>query len=156
MSFSRSSDCPIRAPRARPGSLSPLLFVPILTFCRIPHFFRGRVIVPDQKIHVSVALIEGYKPKATFHTGMGLSWDKFFGKGRAIGTLEELNGTGILELDTFHVLGINNWLERFIRDSDKESLEFLKLSVSTSTFLLTQIKPCLTHHSLKVKVLKPF
>ncbi len=83
---------------------------------------------------MSVALIENYKPKAKFHPGTDMSWDRILGKGRDT-DLEGLKKIPILELDTFHILGIDRWLAQFIRDHNHEgSLNYLKLLVSTSMF----------------------
>ncbi|KAJ7512938.1 hypothetical protein B0H11DRAFT_1698165, partial [Mycena galericulata] len=61
--------------------LTRLSFKTAKEVTRTPHLGAGRIIVPGQRIHLSVALkSKDYRPKAKFLQDAGIEWDSFIGK----------------------------------------------------------------------------
>ncbi|KAJ7458633.1 hypothetical protein B0H11DRAFT_1737709, partial [Mycena galericulata] len=61
--------------------LTRLSFKTAKEVTRAPHLGAGRIIVPGQRIHLSVALkSKDYRPRAKFLQDAGIEWDSFIGK----------------------------------------------------------------------------
>ena len=75
------------------------------TICRGPNRGRGRVILPGQKIHASVAFrLQDYRPQATFADNQSnFDWGQLVGKGPSWHLSPSLpeNWANILEMDVF-------------------------------------------------------
>ncbi|KAJ7438345.1 hypothetical protein FB451DRAFT_166695 [Mycena latifolia] len=69
----------------------------------IPHLGAGRVIIPGQRIHISVAFkSKGYVPRATFLEANNIQWESFVGKELETGTFDWAPKLGnLVEMDLF-------------------------------------------------------
>ncbi|KAJ7201122.1 hypothetical protein GGX14DRAFT_524665 [Mycena pura] len=61
---------------------------------KTPHLGAGRIIVPGQRIHISVAFKKTYKPRATFLLPGGIEWESFLGKEIETSSFEWLDQLG--------------------------------------------------------------
>ncbi|KAJ7499779.1 hypothetical protein FB451DRAFT_1358840 [Mycena latifolia] len=68
-----------------------------------PHLGAGRVIVPGQRIHISVAFkSKGYTPRATFLQENSIQWESFVGKELQAGTFDWVHRwANQVEMDLF-------------------------------------------------------
>ncbi|KAJ7146836.1 hypothetical protein C8R44DRAFT_600241, partial [Mycena epipterygia] len=82
--------------------LTRLSFNTAHTVTRTPHRGAGRVIVPGQRIHISVVFKKEYVPRATFLQDSGIKWESFVGKDVETGTFDWAHQFGDkVEMDLF-------------------------------------------------------
>ncbi|KAJ7107109.1 hypothetical protein C8R44DRAFT_744972 [Mycena epipterygia] len=68
-----------------------------------PHRGAGRIIVPGQHIHISVAFKKDYIPRATFLEDTDIAWESFVGKNIETSTFEWAHQLGeMVEMDLFN------------------------------------------------------
>ncbi|KAJ7104622.1 hypothetical protein C8R44DRAFT_858766 [Mycena epipterygia] len=68
-----------------------------------PHRGAGRIIVPGQHIHISVAFKKDYIPRATFLEDTDIAWESFVGKNIETSTFEWAHQLGEkVEMDLFN------------------------------------------------------
>ncbi|KAJ7167522.1 hypothetical protein C8R46DRAFT_1093281 [Mycena filopes] len=96
-----------------------------------PHFSKGRIIKPHQKIHASVAFIKDYKPRAILSNHIK-EWDDILEKG----SRDELSWAeglkDILELDLFDLSNVRLLIDEATSDGASNS-SLVRLRFLSST-----------------------
>ena len=98
---------------------------------------KGRVIKPGQKIHASVAFIQGYEPRATFSDDVERgSWLRILTQGRPdrIDWANEIKD--LLELDLFDHTRLKFILDDIEMNMDTKAIQ--RLGMWTSTCMCTR------------------
>lgn len=102
----------------------------LLNLCRMPHLWEGRTITPGQKIHASVALIDGYTPKAKFHSSMKTttSWSDLL---KAPSGHQRQSDVDIFDSDSFYL--DTSKVPKLLRDFTKPTKGSLSYDENVST-----------------------
>lgn len=103
------------------------------------HCGQGRKILPDQKVHISVAFCDkrSYTPKAKLHASSNQKWDDLVGSGSTEDSWTKVWGE-LLEMDNFDLATAEQCVKKISDPSAPDHMVWLhrlKLMASTRTFV---------------------
>ncbi|KAF7366783.1 WD40 repeat-like protein [Mycena sanguinolenta] len=119
---------------------------------RTPHRGAGRIIVPGQRIHVSIAFkTASYTPRATFLSDSNVEWTKLIGQGLNLTWAQHLNAVELDLFDaSFMIEAIQKlrdlWIKKRTGDEEKaleswiERLKFMAVSGQLAANYLSELE----------------
>ncbi|KAJ7430132.1 hypothetical protein B0H11DRAFT_2139665, partial [Mycena galericulata] len=140
--------------------LTRLSFKTAKEVTRAPHLGAGRIIVPGQRIHLSVALkSKDYRPRAKFLQDAGIEWDSFIGKDLGTGDFSwALLLENEIEMDLLETLESQSyWIKRlaFMAHSGQLAENYLAKTQAGFTGQQYQRCPCCSQCVPELQELQP-